>query len=348
MLFRQLFDPVSSTYTYLLADEVTRRGLLIDTVFEQFERDRALVHELGIALTHTLETHVHADHVTAAWRFRQAVGSKIVLSSRSGATGADVYVDDGDVIDEGAATLIVRPTPGHTNGCVTYVTRDLRMAFTGDALLIRSAGRTDFQQGSAHTLYRSIKEQIFTLPDECLLYPAHDYAGRTVTTVGEEKLWNPRIGGEASEGDFTGYMDNLGLPHPKQIDVAVPANLVCGRREPMASGDGPTWGPVVHTFSGVNEIDPVWVSEHRTAVTILDVREPAELAGELGRIEGSVHVPLAELRARVAEVPSDKPVVCVCRSGRRSAQACSILETAGVKNVANSAGGMIRWRALGL
>jgi sulfur dioxygenase len=348
VLFRQLFDPVSSTYTYLLADEVTRCGLLIDTVFEQFDRDRALVRELGVTLTHTLETHVHADHVTAAWRFRQALGSKIVLSGRSGATGADVYVDDGDVIEAGTATLVVRPTPGHTNGCVTYVTRDLRMAFTGDALLIRSAGRTDFQQGSAHTLYGSIKGRIFTLPDECLLYPAHDYAGRTVTTVGEEKLWNPRIGGEASESDFTGYMNNLGLPHPKQLDVAVPANLVCGRREPMASGDGPTWGPVVHTFAGVKEIDPVWVSEHRAAVTILDVREPGELGGDLGRIEGSLHVPLAELRARVAEVPRDKPIVCVCRSGRRSAQACSMLETAGVKDVANSAGGMIRWRALGL
>jgi sulfur dioxygenase len=127
------------------------------------------------------------------------------------------------------------------------VTKDFRMAFTSDALLIRSAGRTDFQQGSAHRLYRSIKEQIFTLPDECLLYPAHDYTGRTVTTVGEEKRWNPRIGGEANESDFTGYMDHLGLPPPKQIDVAVPANLVCGRRETAASADGPTWGPVVHT-----------------------------------------------------------------------------------------------------
>lgn len=347
MLFRQLFDSTSSTYTYLLADEVTRRGLLIDTVFEQFDRDRALVHELGVTLTHTLETHVHADHVTAAWRFRQALGSKIVLSRRSGATGADVYVDDGDVIEAGTATLIVRPTPGHTNGCVTYVTRDFRMAFTGDALLIRSAGRTDFQQGSARTLYRSIKDEIFTLPDECLLYPAHDYAGRTVTTVGEEKLWNPRIGGAASETDFIGYMENLALPHPKQIDVAVPANLVCGRSE-TALANGPTWGPVVHTFSGVNEIDPVWVSEHRAAVTILDVREPVELAGELGRVEGSIHIPLAELRARVAEVPRDKPIVCVCRSGRRSAQACTILEKAGVTDVANSAGGMLRWRALGL
>jgi sulfur dioxygenase len=347
VVFRQLFDPASSTYTYLLADESTRRGLLIDTVFEQFERDRGLLRELDVTLTHTLETHVHADHVTAASRFQQTLGSKIVLSKHSGATGADVYVDDGDVIEAGTASLTVRSTPGHTDGCVTYVTKDSCMAFTGDALLIRSAGRTDFQQGSAHRLYRSIKEKIFALPDDCLVYPGHDYTGRTVTTVGEEKRWNPRIGGEADENDFTRYMDNLGLPHPKQIDVAVPANLVCGKRE-TASGDKQTWGPIVHTFSGVNEIDPEWVSEHRGVVTILDVREPVEVGGELGRIEGSIHLPLGELRGRVAEVPRDKPIVCVCRSGRRSAQACTILEKAGVQDIANLAGGMIRWRALGL
>lgn len=348
MLLRQLFDPASSTYTYLLGDGTTRCALLIDTVFEQFERDRALLHELDLTLTHTLETHVHADHVTAAWRFEQTLGSKIVLSARSGASGGDLYVDDGDVIEAGAATLTVRATPGHTNGCLTYVTKNRSIAFTGDALLIRSAGRTDFQQGDASALYRSIREKIFTLPDDCLLYPAHDYAGRTVTTVGEEKRWNPRIGGDASESDFTGYMSNLGLPHPKQIDVAVPANLVCGRPAAGAARDEPAWGPVVHTFAGGLEVDPVWVAEHRGAVTILDVRDGAELTGDLGRIEDSLHIPLGELRTRVGEVPRDKPVVCVCRSGRRSAQACAILATAGVGDVANSAGGMIRWRALRL
>ena len=348
MLFRQLFDPVSSTYTYLLADEATRGALLIDTVFEQFERDRALLHELGLTLTHTLETHVHADHVTAAWRFHQALGSKIVLSRRSGAAGADICVGDGDIIEAGAATLIVRATPGHTDGCVTYVTKDYSMAFTGDALLIRSAGRTDFQHGDAAGLFRSIKDRIFSLPDDCLLYPGHDYAGRTVTTVDEERRWNPRIGGEASESDFVGYMQNLGLPHPKQIDVALPANMKCGRPDKTAAADHPTWGPIVRTFAGVFEIDPYWVSEHRSRLTLVDVREPAELTGDLGCVEGILHIPLGELRARAAEVPRDKPVVCVCRSGRRSAQACAILEKAGVGEIANSAGGMIRWRALGL
>jgi sulfur dioxygenase len=346
-LLRQLFDPASSTYTYLLADTASRRALLIDSVFEQFERDLALVRELELDLTHTLETHVHADHVTAAWRFRQALGSKIVLGARSGASGADAYLEDGDTIEAGAASLTAIPTPGHTDGCLTYVTRDRSMAFTGDALLIRSAGRTDFQQGDPARLYRSIRERIFTLPDDCLLYPAHDYAGRTVTTVGEEKRWNPRIGGDASENDFVGYMRNLGLPHPKQIDVAVPANLECGRPTDGTAATAPSWGPVVRTFAGVPEIDPGWVADHRGAVTIVDVRDGSELRGDLGRIDSSLHIPLGELAARTGEIPHDKPVVCVCRSGRRSAQACVILAKAGRDDVASAAGGMIRWRALG-
>jgi sulfur dioxygenase len=348
MMFRQLFDRTSSTYTYLLADEATGEALLIDTVFEQFERDRALVRELGVTLRYTLETHVHADHVTAAWRFAHALGSRIVVSAASGAAGADLYVKPGDIVGTGAVVLSVRATPGHTNGCTTYVTAERRMAFTGDALLIRSAGRTDFQQGDAQRLYRSIKEQIFTLPDDCLLYPGHDYDGRTVTTVGEERRWNARVGGAASLEDFVGYMNNLGLPHPKQMDAAVPANLQCGRPESGVFADVPAWGPVVRTFAGVPEIDPVWVGDHRRLVTVLDVREPAELTGELGRIDGSVHIPLGELRQRLADVPRNTPVVCICRSGRRSAQATVILEAAGIGNVANCAGGMIRWRSLGL
>jgi glyoxylase-like metal-dependent hydrolase (beta-lactamase superfamily II)/rhodanese-related sulfurtransferase len=348
VLFRQLYDLESSTYTYLLADDRTREALLIDPVFELFERDRALVRELGLRLLFTLETHVHADHVTAAWRFKDALGSRIVVSRQAGAEGADVYVDDGEVVRAGAIALSVRATPGHTDGCVTYVTADRQMAFTGDALLIRSAGRTDFQQGDAGRLYRSITQQIFTLPDECLVYPAHDYAGRTVTTVGEEKRWNPRIGGEANERDFVGYMANLGLPHPRQIAVAVPANQRCGRPEVPTPEADRSWGPVVRSFAGVPEIDPTWVAEHLAAVTVLDVREAAERDGELGAIAGSTHVPLGELQARLGELRRDRPVVCVCRSGRRSAQACAILGKAGVERVANVTGGMIRWRALRL
>jgi sulfur dioxygenase len=348
VLFRQFFDLASSTYTYLLADEITREALLIDPVFEQFARDRALIRELGLTLRYTVETHVHADHVTAAWRFRDAIGSRIVLSKRSGAEGADVRIDEGDMVTIGAVSLTARATPGHTNGCTTWVTADQNVGFTGDALLIRGAGRTDFQQGDPRALYRSIRTRIFTLSDACLLYPAHDYEGRTVTTVGEEKEWNARVGGDASEDDFVGYMTNLGLPHPKHIDIAVPANLQCGRPGPEALTETPAWGPVVRTFAGVPEVEPIWIAEHRTAVIVLDVRDIAELTGELGRIPNSLHIPLGELRARLADVPRDRPVVPVCRSGRRSAQATVILEKAGFHDVANLAGGMIRWRALGL
>ena len=350
-IFRQLFDGRSSTFTYLLADKETREAVLIDSVFEQFTRDSALIHELGLKLLFTLETHVHADHVTAAWLFKERFGSAIVVSAAAGAEGVDVAVKEGDVLRFGGEALSVLSTPGHTSGCVTYVTSDREMAFTGDALLIRAAGRTDFQQGDAHLLYRSVHEKLFTLPEDCLVYPGHDYQGRAVTTVDEEKRHNPRLGGERSEGDFVGYMQNLGLPHPKQLDVAVPANLRAGR--PDANPAAPVapaaaaWAPVVRTFAGIPQLEPQWVEEHLRESFVLDVREPAEFVGELGHIPGATLIPLGELRAKVAELPKDVPIIAVCRSGGRSAQACVILEGAGFARVANLSGGMIGWRSLG-
>lgn len=348
MIFRQLFDSESSTYTYLLACPEQKCAALIDPVFEKHQRDRALLRELGLWLKYTIETHVHADHITGGWLMKKALGSEIVLSKQSGAEGADRYVDDGDTLDLGTVQLEVRATPGHTDGCVTYVTADHEMAFTGDALLIRGAGRTDFQQGSAKSLFHSVKERIFSLPDDCLLYPAHDYQGRTVTTVAEEKAHNPRIGGDASEGDFVGYMDNLGLPHPKKIDAAVPANLRLGRPEDDAVPEPKAWGPVERSYAGVPEIAPSWVAERMKDLTLVDVREPAELEGELGHIDGVIAIPLGELKERTDEVPGDKPIITVCRSGRRSAHAALTLEKAGKENVANLTGGMLRWRSLGL
>lgn len=348
MIFRQLIDPASSTYTYLLADPVSKEAVLIDPVFEQHARDEALLRELGLKLLHTLDTHVHADHVTGAWLMKRALGSRIVISKQAGVDCADVEVVHGAEIGFGEHALEVRATPGHTDGCVTYVTKDRTMAFTGDCLLIRGAGRTDFQQGDPQRMFRSIHEQIFTLPDDCLLYPAHDYLGRTATTVAEEAAHNPRVGGQASEGDFIGYMRNLGLPHPRQLDVALPANMRCGRPE---SGEVPRaakWGPVVQTYAGLLEIDPSWVADHRDDVHILDVRSPEEYEGELGHIPGAQLVPIDELAARLEEVPSDRPVVTICRSGKRSAQATVVLRKAGWNDVANIAGGMLRWRDLGL
>src|SRR6266700_4532947 len=228
MIFRQLFDARSSSFTYLLADPATREAVLIDAVYEQFARDAALVEELGLTLRYTLETHVHADHVTGAGLFRRRCGSRIVVSGRAGTRGHDLLVDEGDRVELGARALQVRATPGHTSGCVTYVLDDHSMAFTGDALLIRGAGRTDFQDGDPRVLFESVRDRIFTLPERTMLYPAHDYAGRTCTTVAEEKAYNPRLGGTRSEGDFVGFMNSLALPVPQRMAVAVSANLTCG------------------------------------------------------------------------------------------------------------------------
>jgi glyoxylase-like metal-dependent hydrolase (beta-lactamase superfamily II)/rhodanese-related sulfurtransferase len=349
LIFRQLFDPQSSTYTYLLADGESRAALLIDPVFEQAPRDLALLRELGLTLVATLETHVHADHVTGAWLLKERAGSRIALAKASGAVGADLFLEDGDRVPFGRRALEVRATAGHTNGCVTYVLDDESRAFTGDALLIRGTGRTDFQQGDARALYRAVHARIFTLPEACLLYPGHDYRGLTVTSVGEEKKFNPRLGGSLSEDDFVGYMRNLGLPHPKQIDIAVPANLKCGRpASPEALPREPSWAPLTLTFAGIWEIQPQWLEENWRRVEIVDVREPHEFTGPLGHIRGARLVPLGTLADATVSLPRDKPIVTVCRAGGRSAQATVILRRAGIEQAANLAGGMLRWRAQGL
>ncbi len=348
--FRQLFDPASSTYTYLLADG--GEAVLIDPVFEQVRRDSALLRELGLKLVATLDTHVHADHVTGAWLLRQRCGSAIALAAAAQAEGVDRPLQHGDRVAFGSRHLEVRATPGHTNGCLTYVLDDRSMAFTGDALLIRGCGRTDFQQGSPEALFRSVREQILTLPEACLLYPAHDYRGLTATSVAEERRFNPRLGGDANLTDFAGHMKHLGLPHPKLIDIAVPANLRCGRPagDVVPPGD-PDWAPVSSTFGGLWEITPAALEERLAAdgaVQVVDVREPAEFVDALGHVPGARLVPLAELSSRLAELDRARPVVAVCRSGTRSAQATLLLQKAGFERVANLAGGMLRWRAEGL
>jgi len=348
-LFRQLFDPQSSTYTYMLADNESRDAILIDPVFEQIRRDAALIAELGLTLRDTLETHVHADHVTAAWMLKQRLGSRIAVGANTGAEGADRYLAHGDRITFGRRHLTVRETPGHTAGCLTYVLDDERMAFTGDCLLVRGCGRTDFQGGDARAMYRAIHQQLFTLPEDCLLYPGHDYRGITVTTVGEERRFNPRLGGNLSENDFIGYMDNLGLAHPKKIDVAVPANLRCGKLEiDEPELEEPTWAPLVFTFAGFWEIQPHCAEEHLKDFQIIDVREPDEFDGPLGHIAGARLLPLGALAEQADSLARDRPIVTVCRAGGRSAQATVILQRAGFPQVANLAGGMLRWRAQGL
>ena len=350
LIFRQLFDAPSSTYTYLLADRASGHAVLIDPVYEQARRDAALIGELGLTLAWTLETHIHADHVTGAWLLRERLGSRIALARAGGAEGADRLLEEGERIDFGARWLSVRATPGHTDGCLTYVLDDESRAFSGDALLIRGCGRTDFQQGSSRTLYASVRQQLFTLPATCLVYPAHDYNGLTVTSIEEERRYNPRLGGEVSEGDFAGHMQNLNLPHPKKLDIAVPANLRCGRPDGDAwSASEPTWARLHCSFGGLWEIDPQALAEaaHGGRVQIVDVREPAEFHGPLGHIPNAQLIPLGGLKDQVATLDRERPVVAVCRSGSRSARAVAMLQQAGFTQVANLAGGMLRWRVDG-
>lgn len=347
LIFRQLFDPQSSTYTYLLACSKTKESLLIDPVFEQVRRDAALIEELGLRLLYTVETHIHADHVTGAALLKRRMGSRIAVSATSGAEGADLYLKHGDRLRFGTRHVEARATPGHTHGCMSYVLDDESMAFSGDTLLIRGCGRTDFQQGAAHDMYRSVHLQLFTLPESCVIYPAHDYRGLTATSVAEEKRFNPRLGGALSESDFVGYMKNLNLPHPKKIDIAVPANLKCGKPDedqPMAD---PDWAPLSCNFAGIWEVQLDWVEDNLNKVQVLDVREPEEFTGPLGRIPGAVLIPLGELSERTQELKKDQPVVAVCRAGGRSAQATLMLLQAGFIKVANLPGGMLRWRGEG-
>lgn len=226
MIFEQFFEPVSSTFTYLLACEKTRQGVLIDPVESETARYLAALRERSLSLIYTLETHVHADHVTAADTLRKRLGSKSVVHRDAGAMCGDLLVTDGIHLAVGSLDIEVRYTPGHTNGCVSYYVGN--RIFTGDALLIDGCGRTDFQQGDAGQLYDSIHNKIFTLPDDTLVYPGHDYRGNKVSTVGHEKRENQRLGRAISRDAFIALMANLKLAYPKQIDVALPANQACG------------------------------------------------------------------------------------------------------------------------
>jgi glyoxylase-like metal-dependent hydrolase (beta-lactamase superfamily II) len=232
MVFRQLFDPETSTYTYLLADPTTRDAIVIDPVLDQIERDLGFIAELGLALRYALDTHVHADHVTALAALRDRVGARTVVSERAGVRCADLTVVDGDAIRFGGLGVHVLETPGHTAGCISCVTLDRAMVFTGDALLVRGCGRTDFQGGDPDALYRSIHGKLFALPGTTLVYPGHDYKGRTASSIDEERRCNPRLGGGRTQAEFAATMRALALPHPRFMAVAVPRNLRCGREEP--------------------------------------------------------------------------------------------------------------------
>lgn len=347
MLFRQLFDAESSTYTYLLADPSTRDAVIIDPVIEQVDRDATLIAELGLTLRYALDTHVHADHVTGAGLLRERLRCQTVLSERAGVGCADVLVKHGDTIAFGAYRLEVRETPGHTSSCLSYVTADQTIAFTGDALLIRGCGRTDFQQGDARQLYQSVHRELFSLPPTTLIYPAHDYKGRTATSIDEEVRHNPRLGAGKTEEEFVTIMENLQLAYPRKIDVALPRNLHCGTSVQAADPQLVSgWYPIV-SAAGVPEVTAPWLAEHMREVRVVDVRASDELRGELGHIPGVEHVPLSSIPSAIH--PEDRrPIIVVCRSGGRSAKAVHLLHDLGVERVASLAGGMTAWKHAGL
>lgn len=327
MLLRQLYDHESSTYTYLLADTSAGKAALIDPVAEQIERDLALVGELGLTLDLVLDTHVHADHVTAAGALRARTGARTAASAR-GAPCVDVPLDGGARIEFGGITLEVLATPGHTDDSLCYRVGD--NLFTGDTLLIRGCGRADFQNGDARALYRSVTQTLFSLPEATVVWPGHDYNGRTSSTIGEEKRHNPRLAGKTEE-EFVAIMAALGLPPPKKLAQSVEANRACGTLP-----------------ASYRDIDTACLAEMRESVAMIDVREPHEFTGELGHVPGSRLVPLATVLDVSREWPRDHDLVIICRSGNRSGRAAQALAAAGFTRVMNLAGGMLAWNAAGL
>lgn len=233
MLFRQLFDAETSTYTYLIADPQTREAVLVDSVLEQVERDHQLLKELGLTLRFCLETHIHADHITGTGQLRDLTGCEGIVPANAQAQCANRTIHHGERLQVGDIEIQAIETNGHTDSHMAYLVNGTHL-LTGDALFIRGCGRTDFQSGDAGTLYDRVTQRLFTLPETVLVYPAHDYRGHTVSTIGEEKRVNPRFAGRTRD-EFIAFMDSLDLPNPKKIMEAVPANEHCGNIASLVS-----------------------------------------------------------------------------------------------------------------
>jgi glyoxylase-like metal-dependent hydrolase (beta-lactamase superfamily II)/rhodanese-related sulfurtransferase len=340
LLFFQHFEPLSSTYTYILGDAKLGTAMIIDPVLETVDRDIKWLEEAGLKLKWIVETHIHADHLTGAGELRARTGAKIGVAATAGVKEADLQLKDGDEVGEGVYRLRVIATPGHTDTCLSYY--GAGMVFTGDALLIRGTGRTDFQQGSAEKLYASVREKLFRLPEETIVYPAHDYKGLSSSTIAMEKKHNIRLGDGKSLDDYKRIMSELKLAPPKRINEAVPANLRLGVR-PMNQ----IFDPAVVDGIPVVSVENVKANLGKD-FRLIDVRRPEEFTGELGHVPGSELVPLGpELMRFLAETDKNKEIVFICRSGARSGQATTLSRDAGFAKTANMAGGMLRWNELG-
>lgn len=331
----QLFDPASSTYTYVLADPASREALIIDPVDEQLERDLAVLREHGLRLVWSVETHAHADHITSAALLAEHAGALTAAPQGCNIGTAAMQLSHGDVLRFGREELRALHTPGHTAGSMSFVWRD--NVFTGDTLLIGGCGRTDFQSGSAQQLYRSITEILFALPDDTVVWPGHDYQGRTHSTIGVEKRSNPRLAGKTL-AEFVKIMDELNLPKPRRIDEAVPANLGSGIRHDAGAPGGPR---PAQGYAG--DVPPQTAFEWWRSgdAVLVDIRSSAEREW-VGFVPGSVAVawkewpgmvPNPDFDAQVrAAVPPGKKALMLCRSGHRSIPAAKRATELGIES----------------
>ncbi len=337
MLFRQLFESVSSTYTYLLANRVGGEALIIDPVLEKTDRYLQLIDELDLKLVKAIDTHCHADHITGLGKLRDATRCITVMGAKTEVDVVSMRVDDGDTIEIENIALKVLHTPGHTDDSYCFVMDD--RVFTGDTLLIRGTGRTDFQNGDPRDAYHSIFTKLLTLPAETLVYPGHDYKGDTVSTIGEEAAHNPRLQ-VASADDYAVIMNNLNLPNPKMMDVAVPANLTIGIN---AAADPELTASTLDT-----EAAKSWLDAGDTL--IIDLREDSERRRD-GMIPGSLHAPYSSfaealkpgglLNAVIAQ--TGKRLLLYCAYGERSALALKTIKEAGFDDAHHLGGGIDAW-----
>jgi len=338
MIFRQLFDATSGTYTYLLASRHGGEALVIDPVLERVDRYLQLVRELDLKLVKAVDTHLHADHVTGLGALRDRTHCISVMGEQSRADVVSMRVTEGDRITIEGLSLDVLYTPGHTDDSYSFLLRD--RIFTGDTLLIRGTGRTDFQNGDPRAQYDSIYNKLMKLPEETLVYPAHDYKGETVSTIGEEKLFNPRLKVKSID-EYVEVMNNLKLANPKMMDVAVPANMQVGLRQAEIANKG--WA-----LSAAEAIALCG----RPGVTMVDLREQGE-RDKHGVIPGSLHAPYSELHAFVRAggmlhelaAATGKRVVFYCAYGERSAMAVQAAQDAGIGSACHIEGGIAAWKS---
>ena len=340
MIFRQLFDSVSGTYSYLLASRHGGEALILDPVLEKVDRYCQLLRELDLRLVKAVDTHLHADHVTGLGELRDRTHCVTIMGEQSKADVVAMRVAEGDKVTIEGLNLDVMYTPGHTDDSYSYLMGD--RVFTGDTLLIRGTGRTDFQNGSAHAQYNSIFNRLLKLPDETMVFPAHDYKGDTVSTIGEEKRFNPRLQVRSME-EYVELMHNLKLPNPKMMDVAVPANMHVG----LHQDDLARQGLALNAREAIESLG-------RPDVLLVDLRENGERTRH-GMLPGALHAPYTAIdeslrpggMLREVAAATGRRVVFFCAFGERSAMAVTAAKAAGLANTAHIAGGIDAWKKAG-